>query len=255
MHSDREKLVEQLQDAIDYLSMAAGHDDEIAAIAAAIAALSEPVKDEPVVQWRVGEWGDGSTKPGEAVIFCDAHEAAVAAGVPSHLAKMIVEAHNDTLASPAPVPAARLYTEAELAEHVAIAVQQGMQRAARTPVPAEAVAAPVLTVDEIEEIIKRTETATTSDGGVAIWTRRMASALSAALNARLSVTSDMPVGDGSKLPRLTERMMRAACKAHFGDDNIDGINLTADGVDWSFRDAFKRMWKGLLAASAEEAGR
>jgi len=64
-------------------------------------ALSEPVKDEPVAWWRVGEWGDGSTKPGEAVIFCDAHEAAVAAGVPSHLAKMIVEAHNDTVTRPA----------------------------------------------------------------------------------------------------------------------------------------------------------
>jgi hypothetical protein len=51
-----------------------------------------------------------------------------------------------------------------------------------------------------------------------------------------------------KLPRLTKSMMIAACKAHYGDDNIDGISMTVDGVDHSFRQAFKRMWSGIRAA-------
>lgn len=49
-------------------------------------------------------------------------------------------------------------------------------------------------------------------------------------------------------PRLTDAMIRAACKAHFGSDNSEGINVTAHDVDWSFRDAFKRMWHGAWSA-------
>ncbi len=55
------------------------------------------------------------------------------------------------------------------------------------------------------------------------------------------------------LPRLTESMMRAACKAHFGSENIDGVCVTVRDRDWTFRDAFKRMWSGArLALSAKE---
>lgn len=50
------------------------------------------------------------------------------------------------------------------------------------------------------------------------------------------------------LPRLTDAMMRAACKAHFGTDNIDGIVVTVKERDWSFREAFKRMWSGARSA-------
>lgn len=56
------------------------------------------------------------------------------------------------------------------------------------------------------------------------------------------------------MPRLTEKMMRAACQAHFGSDNIDGIDITVHGRNWSFRDAFKRMWSAARKA-AMEAGR
>lgn len=59
-----------------------------------------------------------------------------------------------------------------------------------------------------------------------------------------------------KLPRLSEKMIRAACKAHYGEDNIDGIDLTANGCNYTFRDGFKRMWKGVataLRANAIEA--
>lgn len=49
-------------------------------------------------------------------------------------------------------------------------------------------------------------------------------------------------------PRLTDAMIRAACKGHFGDDSIDGIVVTVRDREWSFRHAFKRMWKGAMSA-------
>lgn len=49
------------------------------------------------------------------------------------------------------------------------------------------------------------------------------------------------------LPRLTERMIRAACKAHYSESNIDGVDLTSHGVNWSFRRGFQRMWAGIRA--------
>lgn len=52
------------------------------------------------------------------------------------------------------------------------------------------------------------------------------------------------------LPRLTEAMMRAACKAHYGEDNIDGISMTSRGIDYNFRQAFQRMWRGIRAELA-----
>lgn len=57
------------------------------------------------------------------------------------------------------------------------------------------------------------------------------------------------------LPRLTEKIMRAACKAHYGTDNIDGLNMTCADIDYSFRDAFQRMWSGIRATlSSTDAG-
>ena len=55
---------------------------------------------------------------------------------------------------------------------------------------------------------------------------------------------------GAGLPRLTRAMMRAACKAHYGDDNIDGISLTVGGHDYNFAQGFARMWKGVRKALA-----
>jgi hypothetical protein len=61
-----------------------------------------------------------------------------------------------------------------------------------------------------------------------------------------------------RLPRLTEAMIVAACQAHYGKNatQIDGIALTVAGQDYSFREAFKRMWKGIAAAiRAREGGK
>ena len=55
-----------------------------------------------------------------------------------------------------------------------------------------------------------------------------------------------------KWPRLTEAMIMAACKAHYGSDNIDGISMTVDGRNYSFRQAFRRMWKGVCASLATD---
>lgn len=48
--------------------------------------------------------------------------------------------------------------------------------------------------------------------------------------------------------KLTDAMMRAACKAHFRSENIDGVNITFHGIDYSFRQAFRRMWNGAIRA-------
>lgn len=56
----------------------------------------------------------------------------------------------------------------------------------------------------------------------------------------------------AKWPNLTEAMIIAACEAHYGKGNthIDGIDLTADGINYTFRDGFKRMWEGAKKASS-----
>lgn len=50
--------------------------------------------------------------------------------------------------------------------------------------------------------------------------------------------------DSVRFPKLTDKMIKSACKAHFGSDIVDGINVTAHDIDWSFREAFERMWVG-----------
>lgn len=58
---------------------------------------------------------------------------------------------------------------------------------------------------------------------------------------------------GKVEPRLTDAAIRAACKAHFGSELIDGINVTSKDIDWSFRDAFRRMWHGAWSALSPSA--
>ena len=65
----------------------------------------------------------------------------------------------------------------------------------------------------------------------------------------------------AKLPRLTEAMIIAACKAHYGSKivdqlGIDGIDLATEAREYTFRDGFKRMWSGVravLRANATDA--
>ena len=70
---------------------------------AAEAELAKLREAEPVAQWRVGEWKNGSTPDGMAIIFCDAHETAISMDpMPRRQAEEIVESHNDSIASPPP---------------------------------------------------------------------------------------------------------------------------------------------------------
>jgi len=53
-----------------------------------------------------------------------------------------------------------------------------------------------------------------------------------------------------RLPRLTRAMIAAACAGHFGKRatdqlGIEGIDLTADGRNWTFEQGFRRMWRGI----------
>lgn len=67
---------------------------------AAEAELAKLREAEPVAQWRVGEWKNGST-PDTAIIFCDAHETAITmVPLPRKQAQEIVESHNDCLTAP-----------------------------------------------------------------------------------------------------------------------------------------------------------
>jgi hypothetical protein len=55
----------------------------------------------------------------------------------------------------------------------------------------------------------------------------------------------------------TDKIMTAAAEAHFGkrrtaqNGGIDGIGMTVDGRDLSFRDAFKSFWKGARSAAPQ----
>ena len=51
------------------------------------------------------------------------------------------------------------------------------------------------------------------------------------------------------LPRLDEGLIIAALHGHYGKTHlgIDGVDLTANDRNWSFREGFKRMWAGVRA--------
>lgn len=55
--------------------------------------------------------------------------------------------------------------------------------------------------------------------------------------------------DVERLPRLDEGLIEAAMLAHYGKSavaqGIDGVDLTVNDHNWSFRDGFKRMWSGV----------
>lgn len=50
-----------------------------------------------------------------------------------------------------------------------------------------------------------------------------------------------------RLPRLDEGLIEAALFAHYGKNagHIDGVDLTVNGRNWTFRQGFKRMWAGI----------
>ncbi|MEI9428680.1 hypothetical protein [Mesorhizobium sp. Cs1299R1N3] len=55
-----------------------------------------------------------------------------------------------------------------------------------------------------------------------------------------------------KIP--SHEMITAAAEAHYGKRRVaktpvEGISITVDGIDYSFVQAFRRFWKGALAAS------
>lgn len=51
------------------------------------------------------------------------------------------------------------------------------------------------------------------------------------------------------LPRLDAGLIEAALVGHYGKSalslGIDGVDLTVDDNNWTFRDGFKRMWAGV----------
>ena len=51
------------------------------------------------------------------------------------------------------------------------------------------------------------------------------------------------------LPRLDDGLIEAAMIGHYGkrslESTIDGVSLTSNNVNWSFRSGFKRMWAGV----------
>jgi hypothetical protein len=61
-----------------------------------------------------------------------------------------------------------------------------------------------------------------------------------------------------EFPKLTDAMIEAACEAHYGKRNArkaggaDGIDMTADGNNWSFRQALKRMWPAIARTALEQ---
>lgn len=76
-----------------------------------------------------------------------------------------------------------------------------------------------------------------------------------ASQAREAVLKEALEAEKRKLPRLTEEMIRGACRGHYRSDEIDGIDLTYADINYNFRAGFKRMWSGIRATlKAGEAG-
>ena len=66
--------------------------------------------------------------------------------------------------------------------------------------------------------------------------------------ARHRISHSLP-GDVGMLPRLDDGLIEAAMLAHYGKWSsklgINGVDLTANDTNWTFRDGFKRMWAGV----------
>lgn len=61
-------------------------------------------------------------------------------------------------------------------------------------------------------------------------------------------------------PRLTNAMIDAACVAHYGKNRVsaaggaDGVDMAVDSHDYSFRQAFRRMWPAMKRAALIPSG-
>lgn len=73
------------------------------------------------------------------------------------------------------------------------------------------------------------------DDNIAAWNHRTA--------------SEQPASGEVALPRLDSGLIEAAMRAHYGENasGIDGVDLTANDRNWSFREGFTRMWGGVRA--------
>jgi hypothetical protein len=51
------------------------------------------------------------------------------------------------------------------------------------------------------------------------------------------------------LPKLDTGLIEAAMRGHYGAEagSIDGLDLTANDRNWTFREGFTRMWAGVRA--------
>lgn len=61
--------------------------------------------------------------------------------------------------------------------------------------------------------------------------------------------------------RLTHDLITAACEGHYGkklvqqSHGVRGVDMTADGINYNFEQAFRRMYRAMLAALTQEKGR
>ncbi|WP_420104526.1 hypothetical protein [Bosea sp. (in: a-proteobacteria)] len=104
--------------------------------------------------------------------------------------------------------------------------------------------------DQIVEIVSRASLAKPASepvGDQALHDALVAHSESETASAALLASE--PAGGGVLFPRLTDAMIRAACMAHYGSDEVDGIAMTVRSHDYNFRQAFKRMWKGARKAA------
>lgn len=68
---------------------------------------------------------------------------------------------------------------------------------------------------------------------------------------QIHTTADAPAVKVKALPRLTGAMVEAACVGHYGRKAVaqlggaGGVDMTADGINYTFPDAFRRMWRGI----------
>lgn len=69
----------------------------------------------------------------------------------------------------------------------------------------------------------------------------------------IALIARLEVGEEAKntLPRLTEDMIYAAAVGHYGKKLVEevggpvGISMTVEGIDYTFTNAMRRMWKSM----------